>query len=337
MLALAGCAGASAGGQQRDSPDSGIDWRTIFALPSNDVCSIHVYSPHDERTALPAVASYCRQMGKPWITEEFGWEQSIGDRQRADNFARIYDLQGKHHSAGVGFWNLGAETAASTFSVNESTPMTLRIVRQFTQGSGALAQRPTSDGFVKTCGRQLCIDGQPWRLHAGSAYGGLKDPISTVRLAQDSCLNTVRIVNFLAGEEEGRDPATAPFDEASWRQVDRLIAAAAEANLRVILDLSTYRNLLLNAGVNPYTTDWGPVVDFATSRRNTMTGVRYRDDPTIALISLAGEVEPPANHKDLGVEPAHITAFFARTLGQWKTADPRHLVNTGGLIHLNAS
>jgi endo-1,4-beta-mannosidase len=334
-LVLVGCAGAWGMKPRVTSSPSGIDWPTIFALPSNDVCSIHVYSPYDELNVLPAVASYCSQMGKPWITEEFGWKQSIGDRQRARNFVRIHELQREHHSAGVGFWNLGPQTNdPDPFDVNPSTPMTLRVVQEFTQMSGTLARRPMGGGFVTTCGRQLCIDGRPWLLYGASAYRGLADPLATVRRVQDAGLNTLRIVNFL--DEEHGQPATAPFDESSWQQVDRLIATAAAAHLRVILDLSTYRNLLLHAGVNPYTTDWGPVVDFVTSRRNTVTGVRYRDDPTIALISLAGEVEPfEHSDTDVGVERAHITTFFTRTLGQWKAADPRHLVNTGGLLHLD--
>jgi hypothetical protein len=109
--------------------DSGIDWRSIFALKESDVCSIHAYSMSDETITIPSVSSYCRELGKPWITEEFGWERSIGDGERARAFQRMYDLQRSHGAAGAGFWNLGGQIQSPTFDVNSSSPLTLEVVR----------------------------------------------------------------------------------------------------------------------------------------------------------------------------------------------------------------
>lgn len=196
----------------------------------------------------------------------------------------------------------------------------------------SLASRPGSQ-FVAACGKRLCIDGRPWRMHAAAVYDGLRSPTATVRRARKAHLNTLRIVNFL--DEQG-DIRRAPFNEARWRRVDRLIARAAKARLRVILDLSTYRNLLLEAHKNPYTTDWKRFIRFVTNRRNTVSEIRYADDPTIALISLAGEVQPPNGEGNIpGATKRQVTRFFRRSFRQWKTADPKHLISTGGLMQLD--
>ena len=61
--------------------------------------------------------------------------------------------------------------------------------------------------------------------------------------------------------------------------------------------------------------EWQTFIDFVTSRINTVTGVAYKDDPTIAVISLAGEPEPP-NTQECGkaTDTATLTEFYRRTL-----------------------
>ena len=190
---------------------------------------------------------------------------------------------------------------------------------------------PPQTGSVTVCGRSLCQAGSPWYLHGASVLGGMDDPASTTGQARSAGLNTIRIVNFL--EERGA-PATAAYDEWYWARLDRLIADASANGLKVILDLSTYRNMLVNAGVNPYTHDWSAFVAFAANRRNSVTGMRYGDDPTIALVAIAGEIEPintPDNR--LGITTAQVTEFFVRTFAQWRSVDSVHPVTSGGLLH----
>lgn len=191
---------------------------------------------------------------------------------------------------------------------------------------------PTAQpGNVSVCGRAFCLAGQPWYLHGASVLGGMDDAAATSAHARSAGLNTIRVVNFL--DERGA-PATAAYDEWHWARLDRIIADASANDLKVILDLSTYRNMLANAGLNPYAEDWGPFVSFAANRRNTVTGVRYGDDPTIALVAIAGEVEPintPDNR--LGVTTSQVTEFFTRTFAQWRSIDAVHPVTSGGLLH----
>jgi len=119
----------SPGGQLYLNPRTGIQWRKIFALRHNDVCSIHAYGER-RKSSIRKVARYCARLTKPWITEEFGWKRSIGDLSRATRFRRMYRLQRSRNSAGAAFWNLGPEGRPTSFDVNQSAPLTLRVVRR---------------------------------------------------------------------------------------------------------------------------------------------------------------------------------------------------------------
>jgi hypothetical protein len=190
-----------------------------------------------------------------------------------------------------------------------------------------------ASGFVTRCGLYFCLNGSRWSMYAGSDLGGLDDPDARSTLAVAAGLNTLRIVDFL--DVKGA-PATAPYDSARWQRVDRVIASAGAHGLHVILDLSTYRNLLWNAGLDPYTVDWRAFLQFVATRVNTVTGVRYANDPTIALMAFAGEVEPidtPSNTR--GITTSQVTDFFSRTFAEWKAFDPSHLVSSGGLLQLD--
>jgi hypothetical protein len=79
------------------------------------------------------VAAYCAGIGKPWITEEFGWPQSVGDAVRASDFIGMYGLQRTYAAAGAGFWNLGSQVVgingvAASYDVNPNTPATWAAV-----------------------------------------------------------------------------------------------------------------------------------------------------------------------------------------------------------------
>jgi mannan endo-1,4-beta-mannosidase len=194
--------------------------------------------------------------------------------------------------------------------------------------------RPGSAGvdFVTTSGDTLCLGGRPWYLHGATIYSGFDDPVGRTKLAQEAGLNVLRLVNFIDPPEEGADA----FSETQWARLDRMISVSESAGLKVILDLSDYRNLLVGASINPYTTDWEPFLRFVANRRNTVTGVLYRDEPTIALISFAGEVEPINSPKNsLGVTTEQVTSFFRRTFAEWKNLDQKHLTSAGGLAQLD--
>jgi hypothetical protein len=188
--------------------------------------------------------------------------------------------------------------------------------------------------FVTTCGTGFCLDGKSFAFRSASVYGIDNDRAAHIALAQQAGLTVIRLVNML--DEHG--PVSGATDEAHWRLVDADIAAAQQAGLHVELDLSSYRNLLENNGIDPYSQDWASFIKFVTNRVNTVTGVRYADDPTIALIAIAGEVSPPSyGSSSSAPKPTadELYTFFARTESEIRADDPNHLRSTGGLLFLN--
>jgi endo-1,4-beta-mannosidase len=199
--------------------------------------------------------------------------------------------------------------------------------------AGAAADHPPGRPRVTACGTELCLSGRPWPIALGTVYGGLVDPAAAVGRVRALGLNAVRVTDYL---DVRGDPRTAPFAEAAWSRVDRLLAAASDAGLYVVLDLSTYRNLLRAGGANPYTVDWRPFLEFVASRVNTVNGIRYADDPTIAVVSFAGEVDGVnGGDNTYGLTTATLTNFYRTVEDRWHRLAPGPLLTAGGLSHLD--
>ena len=81
--------------------------------------------------------------------------------------------------------------------------------------------------------------------------------------------------------------------------------------------------------------EWDTFLGWVATRTNTVTGVQYRDDPTIAIVSFAGEPNPPNSGEPLKPTTTELTDFYERVFDQWKTYDPHHLVTSGGLLHID--
>jgi streptogramin lyase len=90
---------------------------------------------------------------------------------------------------------------------------------------------------------------------------------------------------------------------------------------------------------NPYSNaragEWDSFLEFVATRTNTETGLEYRLDPTIAIVSFAGEPNPPNSGEPLKPTTQELTDFYERVFGQWKAHDSNHLVTTGGLLHID--
>jgi hypothetical protein len=221
-----------------------------------------------------------------------------------------------------------ATPAATVEPTVAPTPQTTSSVAVTPSPSASASQ---SSEFIWACGMSFCAGSSGFALYGASVFNGLDDPRASTRLAMAAGMNTVRVVNFLYEY----DPVeVAAYRERDWLRLDHFIAVSRESGLRVILDLSTYRNLLRENGLNPYAADWGPWLRWMASRVNTETGVRYRDDPTIAIISIAGEPEPINGNTDpfAAASTQQLTDFYARTAGQLRKADQNHLISSGGLL-----
>ena len=256
----------------------------------------------------------------------------------------------------VGNGNSGF-SATTTTSTSTSTSTTTSTTLA-TPPSPAPAPPPpaptagTSSSGVSVCGTSLCVDAAHWSMYGSTIYNpglqpyqsGIKDPSGTVALAEQAHLNTIRITDFL---DVTGDPSTAPYDPTQWGYVDAMIAAAGAAGLHVDLGLSDYRATLWNDCINPYTSDWTQFVSFVANRVNTVTGRVYKDDPTIAFVSVAGEPLPVGTHvytaKTTGqtctmtYSTTDLTGFYAAVTSTWKGEGGTVLINSGGLGYLNES
>lgn len=237
-------------------------------------------------------------------------------------------------------------TTTTTTSPTTSTTSTTSTTQPTGPGGNP------SPGQVTVCGDALCVDGSPWSMYGSTIYNpglkpylsGIKNPAGTVALAQQAHLNTIRITDFL--NVKG-DPAAAPYDETSWRYVDAMIAAAGAAGLHVDLGLADYRATLWNNCVNPYTAVWEPFIASVANRVNTVTHVVYKDDPTIAFVSVAGEPLPVGTHQFTASatgKPCSITYttgdlsnFYWSVTSDWAQEGGTVLINSGGLGYLNES
>ena len=250
----------------------------------------------------------------------------------------------------TGTCTITASQAGSTI-YNAATPVTQNLTA-------------TLGGFVQASGTSLVLDGQPFQvfgaaIYQTSNYGHTADPDQIFGWADDAHLNTLRLTDIF--EQTTNDP-NAPYREADWQWIDGLIARSQDEGLKVILDLSSYRNWLVWSAqidhgwvtncadtatpaeraevdfplLDPYTVahraDWTQFMTFVANRVNTVSGITYRNDPTILVVSIAGE--PVGAGYDIcgrASSEQELTDFFAWSLAEWKSLDPHHLRSTGGL------
>ena len=191
---------------------------------------------------------------------------------------------------------------------------------------------PQSNGFAQVCGSQICINGKPFHVHGATAYGQYSNAVSEMALAKQGNINTLEIVEF----ENIYHSLSDMMSSGTWTKVDNFIAQAGKNGIHVILNLSSYGQSLQAAGQNP-TGDWQPFLSFVANHVNTVTGVKYADDPTILMVEFWGEIDAP----NAGIHPgstgttATITAFYKRSAAEWKALDPNHIVSSGGFSYLN--
>ena len=193
--------------------------------------------------------------------------------------------------------------------------------------------------YVTTCGTSLCLEGSVWPMYGASHPIWESNVATTMTLAAEEHLNLVRLTDWM----NVNGPLTGAYAQSQWDTVDAYIAAASAQGLHVVLDLSTYRNLLWNNCVGP-SYDWSSFLNWVAHRVNTVSGRVYADDPTIAMVSLAGEYNPPTTYTytdnsgsscTMSYSTSDLTSFFERTLSEARADFPNQLVDTGGFSYLD--
>lgn len=228
--------------------------------------------------------------------------------------------------------------------------------------SGATAQDPSQsslDSFIETEGTDFVVDGETvyfngtnnfWLTDDGSGSEQRIDQI--FELFDDMGINLVR--TWAHGEAKEGDltlqPEPGVHNEAALQLHDYLVVAAKEHGIRLILALVD--NWEHEGGMLQYA-EWtgGETrhhfytdsqardlyqnhVETMVTRENHISGVEYRNDPTIMLWELANE---PRLERDGAIDGEFDGDEHRQVLGDWiadmsayvKSLDSNHLVSTG--------
>ena len=202
-----------------------------------------------------------------------------------------------------------------------------------------------SGAFVKVHGERLGLGEHPYFFSgANQYYFFYKDRHMIDTVLADAAalgLNTLRTWAFCDGQwHDGHSfqPAPRVFHEPTFQQLDYTIYRAGKLGIRLILPLVNYWPEF--GGMEQYIR-WSPTAktrdDFYTdpecqalyrdyvrhvlTRVNSISGVPYKDDPSILMWELANE--PRAD------DPQKLYAWIDSMAGYIKELDPNHLVSTG--------
>jgi len=180
-----------------------------------------------------------------------------------------------------------------------------------------------------------------WNLIQSAFATAQQTGITVLRLFLDEAVDcppphniTARLCNDYADRMEQNFPYRMAF-------YDRVIATAATYHVRILAVLADF------VGYDPTALSWWfshhPFVNITDSQvvqayrdyikevltwKNTITGVTYRDDPTIFAWDVANEPQL----RQLGQTCAEFGLWLANITTYVKELDPNHLITIGGLV-----
>ncbi|XP_061345585.1 mannan endo-1,4-beta-mannosidase 7-like [Gastrolobium bilobum] len=210
------------------------------------------------------------------------------------------------------------------------------------------------DGFVKARGVQLMLNGSPYYANGFNAYWLMyvaSDPSqrnkvsSAFQEATNHGLNIARTWAFSDGGYKPLQYSPGSYNEDMFQGLDFVISEARRYGLKLVLSLvNNYNNL---GGKKQYV-DWarsqGQSVnsedDFFTNpvvkgyyknhiksvltRRNSLNGVAYKDDPTIMAWELMNEIRCSSDQSGKTVQ-----AWITEMASYLKSIDGNHLLEVG--------
>ncbi|KAK4274789.1 hypothetical protein QN277_017965 [Acacia crassicarpa] len=210
------------------------------------------------------------------------------------------------------------------------------------------------DGFVKARGVQLMLNGSPFYANGFNAYWLMyvaSDPSQRNRVSsafQEAKGHGLSIARTWAFSDGGYKPlqySPGSYNEDMFQGLDFAVSEARRYGIKLVLSLvNNYDNL---GGKKQYV-DWarsqGQSVnsedDFFTNpvvkgyyknhiktvltRRNSITGVAYKDDPTIMAWELMNEIRCPSDQSGKVVQ-----AWITEMASNLKSIDGNHLLEAG--------
>ncbi len=234
----------------------------------------------------------------------------------------------------------------------------VKMSEAFLDATSDLAPPIHAGEFVRRQGSVLTIGGRPFRFNGNNLYFNQADIVYGRTAGVEETLEkmaglgmTVTRSNAHNDSEQARDPAAiqlAPnvYSEGSLVALDRSIALAKARNIRLILKFTNNwdayggirRYVAWHLGRTPVQSEWGlfyteptiknwfrNYVRMLIDRKNTVTGITYREEPAILAWELGNELRNPSlGRADALVEWTAEMATFIKLL------DSNHLVADGG-------
>jgi mannan endo-1,4-beta-mannosidase len=139
------------------------------------------------------------------------------------------------------------------------------------------------------------------------------------------------------------------YNEEAFRCLDRVLALCHEYDVRVIVPLIIAQQFTGVRGVDEFAAlsgkpgaafwtdpevrdDFKHLLQFLINRRNTISGLRYGDDPAILAWQLGNEFPSwwGDRHLDEATWKPRVTAWSCEMAAYLKELDPHHLVMEGG-------
>ncbi|HYX31665.1 MAG TPA: cellulase family glycosylhydrolase [Oligoflexus sp.] len=214
-------------------------------------------------------------------------------------------------------------------------------------GSDIVQASTPQTGFVRRDGSRLTVDGQSFYFAgANQYYLFYKSRAMIDEVLEDASrmgLTVMRTWAFCDGQwNEGYcfQPQPRVYDEATFRNLDYAVHKAGQLGIRLILTF--VNNWDAFGGMNAYIR-WSPTarthddfysdpetkaiyrdyVNYILYRTNSISGLRYKDDPTILMWELANE---PRIDRSRAHE---LYAWIDEMAAYIKSIDSNHLVTTG--------
>lgn len=140
------------------------------------------------------------------------------------------------------------------------------------------------------------------------------------------------------------------YNEDAFRSLDRVLALGQEYDIRVIIPLIASQSFAGVRGTDEFAAlsgktavgafwtdaevkdDFKAFITYLVNRRNTVSGLRYGDDPAILAWQLGNEFDSYAPDRKLDADAWRpiITAWALEMAAFIKSQDPRHLVMEAG-------
>ncbi|XP_027353756.1 mannan endo-1,4-beta-mannosidase 7-like [Abrus precatorius] len=228
------------------------------------------------------------------------------------------------------------------------------LVVYLTVEQGNLLHVEADGGFVRTRGVQLMLNGSPYYANGFNAYWLMyvaSDPSQRTKVSsafQEATKHGLNIARTWAFSDGGYKPlqyAPGSYNEQMFQGLDFAIAEARRYGIKLVLSLvNNYENL---GGKKQYV-EWArsqgqsinseddfftnPVVKgyyknhikAVLTRRNSLTGVTYKDDPTIMAWELMNEIRCPSDQSGRTVQ-----AWITEMASYLKSIDGNHLLEAG--------